>query len=76
MHGGHYLLQLLIGKIVRILVGLVLERLHQRERRIENDGGLLRGVGVLQRIGNRNRAGIAAKAATDANHHEIDGHAE
>ncbi len=72
MHGRHDLLQLLLGEVMRIVIGLVLERFHQREGRIEQNGRLLRGVGVLQRIGNRNRAGIATKAATDAYHHEID----
>ena len=60
-------------EIVLLHVRGALNRLHERERRIQHQRTLPRRVGILQGIAECDWAGVCAKTATDTDDREIDG---
>ena len=64
--------QLVLREIMLLYIMLALDRFHQRERRIENQGRLARGVRVLRRITDSDRTGVFAESAANTDDREID----
>ena len=74
MPRSHDLRYFVLCKIMRIGISASFGRTHDAERSVENEHGLLRSVGVLQGVAERDGTGVFAESASDANHNKIRAH--